>query len=79
MSKFAYFSTGQLTGATHEFEIHAAGCSHLKQRKYSFVGKYDFVDSAHDTADAFVASEAEEMADRGWTAADFRIFPCARA
>ncbi len=77
--EFAYFTTGMLRGARHRFEVHAAGCSHLKQSKYHFVGPHDVVTWA-ETAEELVESEADyyESNGQGYTAKDFKIFPCAK-
>ncbi len=79
MAKFAYFSTGMIRDAKTEFEVHAAGCAHLaKGDRKNFADKTLVV---AESAEALVAEEVAEFEanDQGWSADDFRVFPCAKA
>jgi hypothetical protein len=79
MPAFAYFNTGMIRDAKTEFEIHGAGCAHLSRGdRRQFVGPHDVMTA--ESAEALRDSEVRtfEDQDQGWTAEDFRIFPCAK-
>ena len=74
MSTMIVYVTGN-QGET-AFEVHAAGCTHLKRlHPWADVTLHEV-----DNVDEFIADEVEEYnyQDQGYTAEDFKVLGCAR-
>lgn len=79
MDKIAYVTN---CNSRHTFEIHGAGCGHLntlrRNSPFADISEHE-VDGVRGAAE-FIISEAAtyQSQDQGYSAADFRVLPCAR-
>jgi hypothetical protein len=75
IQKFAYVSNA---GGKTEFEIHGAGCSHLKRIAQNIFA--DITILSAESAQALVDDEVltYQEQDQGYEHSDFRILPCAK-